>query len=99
MRNMAAEAFHPSIYIKDELEARGWSIDDLAKAMPGDYGINHTALDFYLEIGPDNPTMHLGDLAIEVSRAFGVDDSLFPNLERAWLEHPTTKAAALKELH
>lgn len=94
-----AEAFHPSIYIKDELEARGWSTDDLAKAMPGDYGINRMALDFYLEIGPDNPTMHLGSLAIEVSRAFGVDDSLFPNLERSWLDHPTTKAAALKELH
>lgn len=94
-----AEAFHPSIYIKEELEARGWSIEDLAKAMSGDYDINYTALDFYLEIGPDNPTMHLGDLAVEVSRAFDVDDSLFPNLERSWLDHPTTKAAALKELH
>ncbi len=51
---VVAEAFHPSIYIKEELEARGWDVDDLAKRMPGNYGINHLAIDMYLECGPTN---------------------------------------------
>lgn len=89
----AAEAFHPSIYIREELEARGWSVGDLAKRMPGDYGINHLAIDMYLECGPDEPTMKMGEMGPEISRAFGVSDQFFPNLEAAWLGHPTTKAA------
>jgi hypothetical protein len=99
MAVVMAEAFHPSIYIKEELEAREWSIADLAKLMPGDYGINFVALEFYLDIGPETPGLKMGPQAIDISRAFGVNDDIFPNLERAWLEHPTTKAALLKELH
>lgn len=94
-----AEATHPSIFINEELEARGWSIADLAMRMPGDFGINSVALEFYLTIGPDEPGLRMGDCAEGVSRAFGVDPDLFGNLERTWLQHPATKAAIAKELH
>lgn len=93
------DAVHPSLYIKEELEAREWSLADLARRLPGDYGVNYVALDFYLSIGPETPTAHMGALAPDISRAFGADTDFFPNLERAWLDHPTTKALALKELH
>lgn len=87
MTTVAAEAFHPSTFIKDELEAREWSIGDLAKLMPGDYGINHLALDLYLNFGPGEPYIRMNDMAVEISNAFGVDPDLFTNLEKAWVEH------------
>jgi len=93
-----AEAFHPSEFIKDELEARGWTMSDLARRMTGDYGINYVALDFYLGIGAETPGLRLGD-ATDICRAFGVDEKYLANLERAWLDHPSTKAMAAKELH
>lgn len=94
-----AEAFHPSEFIKDELEARGWSLADLVKRMPGDYGINYVALDFYLSVGPDEPGLRMGDNT-GIAQAFGdVDPQYFTNLERAWLDHPTTQAKIAKELH
>lgn len=93
------EAFHPNIFIKEELEAREWSIDDLVRRMPGDYGINHLAIDMYLDLGADEPNMRLGDMAAEIARAFGVSDEFFTNLEKTWFDHPTTKARLLKELH
>lgn len=88
-----AEAFHPSIFIKEELEARKWTVDDLVRRMPGEYGVNYLAVDMYLEIGPDEPNARLNEMATEISAAFGVSPELFANLERAWVEHPTTQAA------
>jgi hypothetical protein len=35
-----SEVPHPSFYLKEEMEARGWSIADAAQRMPGDYGIS-----------------------------------------------------------
>lgn len=93
-----AEAFHPSEFIKDEMDARGWSLADLVKRMPGDYGINYVALDFYLSIGPEEPGLRMGDNA-GLGQAFGVDPEYLNNLEKAWLSHPTTQAKAAKELH
>lgn len=93
MTHIPSEAFHPSIFIKDELEARHWSIGDLAKAMEGDYGINYIALEFYLEIGPEEPGLRMNDTAVAISKAFGVDSDFFSNLERSWLLHPSTQAA------
>lgn len=84
---MIAEAFHPSEYIKDELEARGWSISDLAKRIPGDYGVNHLAIEMYLDCGPEEPDMRMGDMAEQIATAFGVSCTLFRNLENAWLAH------------
>lgn len=33
-RRIPAEAFHPWTYIKDELDARGWTLEALAMKMP-----------------------------------------------------------------
>lgn len=87
---MIAEAFHPSELIRDELTARGWTLDDLALRMAeGDreeFGIDRLALDFYFDMGPDEPSLRLGDhQARMIAAVFGVDADFFINLERAWL--------------
>jgi hypothetical protein len=84
MTREPAEVFHPSTYIAEELEARGWTIGDLAKRLPGDYGTNHLALEMYLMVGACEG-MHMGDMAPDISKAFGVSPDFFSNLERAWL--------------
>jgi plasmid maintenance system antidote protein VapI len=99
MTHIPAEVFHPSIFIKEEMEARGWTIGDLAKAMGGDYGINFVGLEFYLELGPEEPGLRMNDTAVSISRAFGIDPDFFSNLERSWLEHPSTQAAIRARLH
>lgn len=86
MTREPAEAFHPSEYIHEELEARGWSIKDLAGRLPGDYSSNLLALEMYLAVEACDG-LRMGDMASEISRAFGVDATLFGNLERAWLDH------------
>ncbi|WP_424138645.1 hypothetical protein [Roseomonas chloroacetimidivorans] len=78
------EVFHPSEFIQEELEARGWSRDDLAQRMGGDVAVNRLALDIYFEVGPDEPLLLLGGSAEGMSRAFGVSVDLLLNLERAW---------------
>lgn len=85
------EVPHPSEFITEELEARGWSRDDLCTAMcggthdPDNWGITRLALDMYLEIGWMEPDMRMGDCATQMAHAFGVHPDFFVNLERAWL--------------
>lgn len=86
-RRKPAIAFHPSVFIKDELEARGWTLDMLAMRMGPEFGIHRLALDFYLELGPSEPTIRIGKESAEAfGRAFGVSPQFFLNLERAWLD-------------
>lgn len=80
-----AEAFHPSEFIAEELEARGWSQDYLAVRMGGDPAINLLTLDMYRIVGPKDPRMRLGEAtAAALGQAFGVSPQLFLNLEDAW---------------
>ena len=32
-KRIPAEAFHPSVFIREEMAARGWTVDDLAIRM------------------------------------------------------------------
>lgn len=104
---MAYVVPHPSVFIRDEMAARGWTRDILAWCMvlgtgqreealsrlaAQDYAVigkawqmTRLALDFYLEIGVDEPGMRLGDMAGQFSRAFGTSEALFQNLETQWL--------------
>lgn len=83
-----AEAFHPSEFIAEELEARGWSQHDLAARMAGDPAVNFLTLDTYRLVGPTDPRMRLGKrTAIALGEAFGVSADLFLNLEAAWRAH------------
>ena len=84
------EAFHPSEYIQEELEARGWTMDMLVARMGGDEKEQRLAMDIYM-CTPHDPGVLLGDDgAADLERAFGVSKQFWLNLERAWLEHQTT---------
>lgn len=83
-----AEVFHPSVYIEDEMAARGWDRDTLAYRMSScseDLAVNRLALDLYLDVGPREPGLRIGDAA-DLERAFGIDAAFFLELERRWLE-------------
>lgn len=85
-----AEAFHPSIFIQDEMDARGWTRDDLAWHMGGDFSITRISLDFYFAIHDRN--MRMGNDWIRgFAKAFGTSEDCFRNLERAWIDHPSSE--------
>ena len=79
---------HPSEFIQDELEARGWSIEILAVHMAGfEIEKNKLTLDLYSTIGPEETSMRIGDETAEkLSAAFGISAEFFINLEKSWLK-------------
>lgn len=82
-KKLAAECFHPFDFIAEEIAARGWTLEDLAARMGGDYGINLLALQMYDAVR--EPNCRMGDETAEgLARAFGVSPQLFLNLERLW---------------
>lgn len=78
-----AEVFHPAEFILEEMNARGWELDDVAARMGGNSEMNVLALGLYLTTRL--PGMRLGDkTAAGLGRAFDVDGRYFLNLEAAW---------------
>jgi len=76
---------HPSEYIAEELEARGWSRSDLAERMNHSYA--QTVLDIYFLIGPTKTNCRIGIRTAEaLARAFDVSPEYFIALERDWLQ-------------
>lgn len=73
---------HPSEFVLEELEARGWSLDRLAVEMGGNVPLNRLALDVWIAV--QEPNCRLGDMADQFGVAFGVSPELFTNLESAW---------------
>lgn len=80
-----AEVWHPSVFIQEEMDARGWDRDELARRMGGDWSVSRLSLDLYFEVGPTKPGIRLGD-GEDFARAFGVPAEFFRNLEAAWLK-------------
>lgn len=77
---------HPSKFIKEEMAARRWTMDMLARRMGHDFGVNRLSLDLYFEVGPTDRNLRLGDgAALALASAFGVSPTFFLNLERFWL--------------
>jgi hypothetical protein len=78
---------HPSHYIQEEMDARGWTRDRLATAMMSkgdgeDWEIHRLAIDLYFEVGPTDPCLLIDEDSF--ARAFGVSEGLFLNLQAAW---------------
>lgn len=77
--------FHPSVFILEEMEARGWTLGDLTMRMDGDPHLNRVALDLYLNVGPDDPDLLIGD-GEDLARAFGTSAEFWRRLEAGWRE-------------
>ena len=87
MTQTTPEHPHPSVFIREELEARGWTMDTLAVRMGPESGVNRLSMDLYFEVGPTEPSFLLGNLtAKQLGKAFGVSPDFFLNLHRAWLD-------------
>lgn len=83
-----AEVFPVSVFLREEMEARGWSEDDLLNRMPGSREGNGLWLDlifaeFNLETRKD---MRLGD-ASPLAHAFGTSKEFWENLDEAYHKH------------
>jgi HTH-type transcriptional regulator/antitoxin HigA len=72
-----AEAFPPGDFIRDELEARGWTQEDLAKIMDRPLQAVNEIVSGKKQITPDT--------ALGLAKAFGDDDALYwMNLENVY---------------
>lgn len=87
VRTMTETTIHPSEFIREEMEARGWSMDMLAMRMSPEFGITRLSLDMYFAIGPTEPNLRIGEKSARgLARAFGVSPDYFLNIEAAWLK-------------
>jgi plasmid maintenance system antidote protein VapI len=86
-QSYAPEPIHPSVFIQEEMDERGWSREELANRMGTERCVrNILVLDLYFEVGPTRTNCRLGeDTARRLAAAFGTSPDLFLNLERAWL--------------
>ena len=90
-----AEVFHPSVFIEDELKARGWTRDMLAMRMGPEFGIHRLSLDFYLDCCPTEPDMRRRASAyISWWTAYGPDGKLFGPSPNSMA--PTQNAVAVR---
>ena len=89
-RLKVAEVWHPSVFIKEEMAERGWTLLDTVLRMKRydsakELGTALLSWEMYLEIGPQNRNMELGDeMAQELAAAFDVNPQTFLNLHESW---------------
>lgn len=76
---------HPSVFIQEELDGRGWDRWELARRMGGDYLTRLLEIDLYFEAGPEKTNMRLGKTAENLAVAFDVSAEFFRNMEIVWL--------------
>lgn len=77
-------------YLKDELDARGWTTADCAARMGGDAAVNELTLELHLAVldAPPDHAIHRGTMAEDtaegLARAFGTSADVWLNLDRAY---------------
>jgi HTH-type transcriptional regulator / antitoxin HigA len=76
IENMAAEVFPPGEFIKEELEARGWTQEDLAEIMGRQSSIISGLVNAKRAVSPD--------IASDLAAAFGTTAQFWMNLETAY---------------
>lgn len=82
MSRMPAECWPLSVFIREEMEARGWTDADLYARL-GDDPVMLCAVDLTLTV--DDPGLILDEnTAAALGQAFDVDPSYFLNLDKAW---------------
>ncbi len=79
----AATKYPPGEFIKDELDARGWDIPELARRMGGDTLLNHATVELLIYAPTKEVTLG-ADTSAALGRAFGVNPKFYLNLDRLW---------------
>jgi len=85
-----AEAFPLAELLGDEMEARGWTTDDVAIHMGGDENeVAHNMLVVMLLLSVQKENLMIGEKTLSgLTRAFGVDGDFFRNIDAAWRNAP-----------
>lgn len=80
-----AEAFPTGVFIQEEMDARGWSEEDVALRMGGrrEFDYNLLCLGLMLHVHDKRLILDL-ETAEGLGRAFDVSPELFLNLDAAW---------------
>lgn len=79
------EVPHPSVYVQEEMWARGWDFLDLVVGMEGDPRIHVLALEMWCAVGPIDARCRLNEeYWNQLARAFGVPVEFLLNLDSAW---------------
>lgn len=80
-------SFHVGEFLKDEMDARGWTAEDVARRMGGD-DPRVDLLCVELTIHVDDPGLLLDETTSEkLGRAFGVSPKFFSRLDQAYRQH------------
>ncbi len=83
-----AEATHVSEFIQEELEARGWTRDQVYERLGYDAS-DCLAFELIMDVKDKNILMD-EKLSKGLAYVFTVDDDLFRRLHEAWRTHPST---------
>ena len=86
---------HPSVFIREEMKARGYSLNDVTFRMrryesEKDWQIERLALELYLEVQTPNMVLSRTQ-ARGLGAAFGVSAKLFENMHSAWRKSVTSQ--------
>ncbi len=79
MNRIPAQCFHPGEFVKDEMEARGWDVSELAKQMSVHnmpVEIAQSLIDCKLDVTPN--------IAFGLRRAFGTSVDFWMNAQKAY---------------
>lgn len=86
-KRIPAKCFHPGEFVRDEMEARGWSVTELACNMSAHdmpVSIAQDLIDCKIDVTPN--------IAFGLKRAFGVSTDFWMNVQKSfdsWKEHIT----------
>ena len=75
-QRIAAEAFHPGDFVKEEMGARGWSMETLIEVSQLDRQLLEEVIAGHRSITPI--------IALGLSRAFGTGRQVWLNLNETW---------------
>jgi hypothetical protein len=89
-----AEVFCLAELLCDEMQARGWTTEDVAMAAGGtadEFAKNLLAIDLIMCVHKDK--LLIGDRLFGVlARAFDVNEDFFRNIDKAWRDNPDRRS-------
>lgn len=85
-----AEVFSLAEMLCDEMRARGWTTDDVAARMDGDFGIDALIVCMTMAVQEDGLLFDDSTLA-RLAVAFDVSPQYFRNIDNAWRAHPESR--------
>lgn len=83
VKTIPSEKFHVGEFIEEELQAREWSRDELARRMGDDYDKNRLLVDLIMDVRDVRMNLD-SETAGKLAVAFGVSPQFFINLHEQW---------------